>query len=691
MAEGVSNEVGTAYGPVVQARDIHGDVHVHQPVAPPPVAARPISGWSARELGVHEAIALEPPVSAGPPQYVVPHHHEAIALESPVPAGPPRYVVRRHDHEVRRLLAEAADDSLMVVLVGGSASGKTRAAYEAVRAVPHLRDWPVVRPSGPRQLVELLARGGPPRRVWWLPDLRRRFLDLPHGPAVAEALAHALSGPGPLLVVADVWTADWARLSTVDAPALVDLPQVRMVRIADSFAGEEAELTRCAALDPRLALATRTAERLAVTQVLSGGPQLLRYYAEGLHDPRTHAVITTAMDAARLGCESAVSAEVLHTAAAAYLDEPDRVTTGDWFADALTVATRPHHGIAALTPTRRAPGLGPPDGFVLHDFLDHYARDARARCHPPAGLWAALAEHATAVDDRARLAASACRRGLYRLAARFAEPAAESGDVSAMRLLAFLLELRGAVAEAQAWRRRTGDLDRSAAPVGLLLWYDDAVEDESQAAPGEPGRGGTAEDEPRAAPDEAELWRRADRGEALAVSMLSVRLRRRGLEQEAEALLRSHARNGDPAAMWYLAYLLVDHQEIDEAVGWFRRSAELSLQAVPLLVDVLAGLGRLEEAEEPLRIQVGNGHGVAAERLAGLLERLGRVGEAEALLRYWLEDGDEWWLAEPRRLRLLAGLLERTGRAGEAARLGRYGIEPGGRTAEPWEPEHSVS
>ncbi|NBH05288.1 hypothetical protein GTY80_18795 [Amycolatopsis sp. SID8362] len=242
-----------------------------------------------------------------------------------------------------------------------------------------------------------------------------------------------------------------------------------------------------------------------------------------------------------------------------------------------------------------------------------------------------------------------------------------------MRLLAFLLQLRGATAEAHAWTRRTGDLERPAVPIELLLGYDS-----DEPRPG-----------PRVAdPDEPELRRRADAGEPLAVSMLSVRLRRRGLEAEAETLLRSHVRAGDPAAMWYLADLLVDHEKIDEAVGWFRRSAELGVQAVPLLVGVLDGLGRVEEAEGPLRVQEQRGSRAAAEHLARLLERLGRVDEAEALLRVRLEaDGESWMIrpAEPGTLRLLARLLDRTGRAGEAERLRRYGIEPGGRTADPWE------
>jgi tetratricopeptide (TPR) repeat protein len=689
---GVTNVVGSAHGPVVQSRVIHGDVNIHQTVAlpaPPSAVGRPISEWTARELGVHESITLD---SAS--------------------AGLPCYVARRHDEVIRGLLRDAAEGTLMLVLAGGSASGKTRAAYEALRQLPHLRSWPVVRPAGPRQLVDLLAGGVPPGRVLWLHDFQRRFLDLLHGSAVAEGLVEALSGPGPVLVVADLWTAHWNVLVDVDSPqagrraqvrTLVDLPQVRMVRIADSFAdaseSERAELTRCAARDRRLALAVRTAgRRLEITQVLSGGPQLLRYYGGGLCSPQTHAVITAAMDARRLGYESALTVDVLRAAVAGYLDTEDRVVTGDWFADALAGATRPHFGVAALTPTRQGPGLGPPDGYVLHDFLDHHARDARAFERPPASLWTALADHVTTVGDLSRLAAEALQRGLYRLAARCAVPPAESGDVAAIRLLAVLFELRGAEAEAHRWKQRSGDLDRAPLPFDLLAWEDGAEPDKSEPSAHRLATAGNSDArwqllrslEKQGRDDEVLtcLQRLAESGDALAVSMLSVRLRRLGREQEAETLLRSHAQAGDPAAMWYLAHMLSDSNRIDEAVGWFRRSAELSPLAVPLLPDVLAGLGRLEDAEAPLRTRLRNGYRSAAEPLADVLERLGRVDEAEAVLRVHLEEtSDELQLRpiEPRGMEPLTRLLDEAGRATEADQLRRYGIEPGGSTAAPWE------
>jgi hypothetical protein len=182
-------------------------------------------------------------------------------------------VLRRHDQEIRERLLHAADRNLMLVLVGGSATGKTRTAYAALPALPHLRSWPVLRPTGPRQLLATLDAGVPAERVLWLDDTR--------GTGLAECLCDALGGPGPLPVVADMWTEHWAAVEWhVRMRVLTRRSDVAIIRIADSFAeadsDEQAELDRLACEDPRLALAVRTAgPGRKVIQVLSGGPQLL--------------------------------------------------------------------------------------------------------------------------------------------------------------------------------------------------------------------------------------------------------------------------------------------------------------------------------------------------------------------------------------------------------------------------------
>lgn len=716
---GVRNEAEGARGPVVQARTINGDVTFVMDGAESGPATEPwssagksIAAYTARELGVHDAVVV-------------------VAGES---GGPPRYVMRRHDHELRELLRDQDDRGVMLVLVGASATGKTRAAYEAVRAVPRLASWPVVRPSGPHQLRALFASGAARRCVLWLDDVQRRFLDRASGGELAERLHQTLTGAHPVLIVADMWTSHWNELRQDGSPGglewradirvLLDLPQVRMIKIPESFAkaspSDRDELERCARLDPRVALAVRTAGvGLEVTQVLSGGPQLLSWYNDGHYSPHAQALVTAAMDARRLGHEAPVAPEVLRTAAEGYLDDRSRVADGDWFGTAMADATRQWHGVAALTPTRQRAGLGEVDGYVLHDFLDHHARNARARQRPPASLWTAMADYPpTATEDLARLAAEAQRRGLYRLAARFAVLAAEAGDPDATRMVAWLFELRGATAQADGWRERTAD--PGDARGGLLpSWVLSRIMN---------------------VPDTSELYVSAESGDRQAMRTLVKRLRLDRMEEavawarraadpadpddamfladvlrdarhddEAASLLREHANAGYADAMWRLYGLLDKQDRDDEALQWVRTHAETGhALARSILVTRLQRRGRETEAEEILRAHAHDGEPetmwhlgewlangdqvteavgwfqrsaehstLAADLLVDTLQKLGHLEAAEPPLRQRAENGDPWGVEH------LADLLERLGRVDEATSLHRAITEDGDRSGLP--------
>ena len=77
-----------------------------------PVHGRPAARWDPVELGVHQVIG----------------------------GGPtPAYVRRPHDELLLAVLDPAVPTSRLVVVHGGSSTGKTRAAYEAVAA--RLADW----------------------------------------------------------------------------------------------------------------------------------------------------------------------------------------------------------------------------------------------------------------------------------------------------------------------------------------------------------------------------------------------------------------------------------------------------------------------------------------------------------------------------------------------------------------------
>ena len=84
-----------------------------RPHAAPQSSACPVSAWDPHRLGVHPAITAEP--SGHPRADLTP------------------YVTRGHDAELRTRLSSPTGP-VMTVLVGGSSTGKTRSALEAVRA-----------------------------------------------------------------------------------------------------------------------------------------------------------------------------------------------------------------------------------------------------------------------------------------------------------------------------------------------------------------------------------------------------------------------------------------------------------------------------------------------------------------------------------------------------------------------------
>jgi hypothetical protein len=146
-----------------------------------PAGARPVTQADPRQLGVHAAISV-PGVADG-------------VL--------PEYVPRDADADgsgVRARLAAAAERGGFVLLVGGSSTGKTRCAAEAIRSL--LPDWWLVHPGGPGE-VAALAAASPARTVVWLDELQR-YLDGEHG--LSGGVMRALLGaPGPVVIIGTLW------------------------------------------------------------------------------------------------------------------------------------------------------------------------------------------------------------------------------------------------------------------------------------------------------------------------------------------------------------------------------------------------------------------------------------------------------------------------------------------------------
>ncbi len=569
MTDRIRNEMSGVARSVLQA----GVMHVHQaPARPDPaIVARPIGEWNPFDLDVHRAITT--PADAQLPEL-------------------PGYLRRDHDDELARHLADP-QRSVLVVLTGGSSTGKTRALYEAVAA--HLSDWPLLYPRTSDTLLGLVQHDRiKSRTVLWLNETQNH-LSGPSGDAVAAWLRAVLDGsvPGPIVVLGTLWPQYWANLTAVENPhtrALLE-HSAKRVRVAERFTADQLSQVRTDSdIDPRLAAAA-IAKDGHVIQTLAGGPALVERYEhpDRPADRYATAIISAAIDARRLGFRSLLPAALLADAAPGYLSDEDRTDPPpDWFAQGLAQAAKdPVYGITALTARRTQRGAGPPDGYDLHDYLDQHGQVTRNRFPAPQSLWEALTEHTTDGDDLVRLMNVAYPRLLY----RYADVLLQRVSGEQRRLVAELLVAYGRIDAAIAIEEEhPGFLYHARETMVRLLLAKDR-------------------------PDEA-----------LRLYMSTVE--------------RSQAHPTDME----IVDMFLDHGAVEEGLQALRylagRKFDGEAPAIHL-AGVLVKLQRVDELRE--RAEAGDSH--AAERLADQLADTGQWAEALSMARHGGHDWRNRWLA----------------------------------------------
>lgn len=464
-----------------QARDQRAGMTIGGPRRKngPTRPGRPIRRWNPVALGVHSAIG----------------------------GTLPAYARRRHDDLLRALLDPKVLSSRMVVLRGASSTGKTRAAYEAVREC--LPEWVVDYPRTAAILSKRLQEGFAPRTVVWLDELWH--FTSPDAQVLAE-LADTLTMSDQIVVIAALWPTHWATFTRDSGPVYGspcgDDEQPIRAR-ADSLLGLKPllkalpELSQSpGAFDPALGGIIDVPERFTepeiasalqqgdnavvtaitaaeaggapgmVTQYLAGVPDLEEHYAGPGADPYGQAVITVAMDAARFGHVGPFPEGLLHEAVIGYLDAPLRTVRQElWWASSLHYATRELRGtVAALTPVPPATGTGV-DGYRLADYLDQRGRQFRQAELGPVSLWQGLTAHTTHSADLSRIGQAAYDRGMYRFAAVAWKKAIAAGGIGAIQNLLSLLRRVApeSCAPAAAWVAAHAVVD---APTAAATAYE---------------------------------------------------------------------------------------------------------------------------------------------------------------------------------------------------------------------------
>ena len=580
--------------------------------------------------------------------------HAAISVPGVPDEVPPEYVPRDADAAgsgIRARVTAAAERGGFVLLVGGSSVGKTRAAFEAVWAL--LPDWWLVHPAGPGEVAALAA--APSRQtVVWLDELQR-YLDGEHG--LTGGMVRALLGaPDPAVVIGTLWPDRYHAYTTVPDPGGPD-PRERewevlgladVIRIGPEFSPAEQDRARAAAArDRRLALALG-AVGYGLTQTLAAAPQLIdRWEDARAADPYAWAVLTAALDAARLGTRAPLTVGFLRDAAPGYCTSRQQAEApASWFEQALAYATEQSHGAAAALDPAGA-GMGQIAGYIPADYLIQHASRERRHARVPPSTWDAILNHIRDPDDAARLADSARRRLLYCYAIPLYRRVADAGDEYAAYELAGLLADRGDL-DGLRTRADAGGGAAAYRLAGLLFSRGDLDQAEqilrASADAGDGSAAGWLADRLASRGDLDGLRTLADAGDEYAAEQLAGLLADRGdLDQ-----LRTRADAGDEQAAYRLSDLLASRGDLDQ----LRTRADAGdRSAAWWLADRLADRGDLDQAEQILRARADAGDGSAAGWLADRLADRGDLDQAEQILRARADAGDEYAAVR------LAGLL----------------------------------
>ncbi|CAN3983357.1 hypothetical protein [Kitasatospora purpeofusca] len=618
----VRNELGgsTVHGHVVQAGDAHITVNLGAPpgsAVPRGPLGRPIGAWDPHDLEVHPA---------------------GLAGTARVLPG---YVRRRHDEVVAELVrAASAGRSGLLVLVGSSSTGKTRACWEAVQPLA-AQGWRLWHPFDPTRAEAALAdlEHVGPRTVVWLNEAQHYLGHARAGERIAAALHTLLTRPerGPVLVLGTLWPEYEAQYTAVHRPGTPDphsrareLLAGRTVTVPDAF--DERALRDADALaasgDRLMADAlVRARSHGRVAQDLAGALELLRRYERGT--PAVRALLEAAMDARRLGVGLHLPQAFLIDAAADYLGDRDwDRLADDWAEAAFADLGRPVHGKDVPLgrtnprPVRRPPSTpapaAPPTAaagllFRLADYLEQYGRTARRRLCPPASFWQSALAHLTDPGDLGALASAAERRHRLQWAHHLRLRAADSGDPGALMALGRSLEEagEGAAAEVLAWRAVEAGNPHGVIELGHMR---DEIGDKKGAAA---------------------LYRRAAAaGHPVAVTDLAWLREEAGDQEGAEALYLRGAAEGDEYCLIQLTRRRAAAGDLVGAEEFARRSAaDGDFDALIELAELLEKSGDLVGAEALHRGAVGAGHSYALLYLGGIREKAGDPEGAEACYR----------------------------------------------------------
>ncbi|MFJ4873262.1 transcriptional regulator [Streptomyces sp. NPDC088757] len=629
---------------------------------------RPVREWDPYDLEVHPA---------GTPLAFRAAAHEPVRdRQHPVLPG---YVPRGHDRVLTDLVRAAMDGrSGMLVLVGSSSTGKTRACWEVVQQLPSI--WRLWHPFDPTRAEATLAdiQHVGPHTVVWLNEAQHYLGDTRHGEAIAGSLHTLLTDPsrGPVLVLGTLWSDYERRYNALPTPGSPDphaqvrqLLAGRTLPVPEAFDQSALDAARVLADggdDVLFSALERTTDG-RITQDLAGAPELLRRYHTA--SPPARAILTVAMDGRRLGAGLHLPFAFLTAAAEDYLNdhENDALLPG-WEKQAFAELAEPVHG--RLAPLRRArprtahrsPGIpvGSRSGtspsadnvYRLADYLEQHGRQERQRSCPPDSFWNAAADYLAGPDELISLARAAANRLRYRVAVSLFELADRHGSPTAWHGAASMWM------EASQHEQAVRVAEKAAADgrADALVWL--ARHHQLHGA--------------RESADSSRL-RAVQAGHPDAVADLAWVRYRSGNHVSAEELARQAAEAGHSQAMVLLGHICMTAGNRLEAFEWYGRAAQDDdadgLTNLAILLEENGDSRGAERAAAQADVVVGDT--ATLENLIELREERGDHDGAEAAAQHGADAGDPGYLEHLTRLR------EGRGQTTEAIRLAKRAADAG--------------